>query len=122
MTNSVGHNPLVRQAGSYRESLLPHQLNWTLRCRSQQSPDPFSFHYSGGSIFRRVFRPLLHLSQSNAVLDGLPINGDRELGRGTGCCLDWTGSAKFGDRMSDGFVEGIRVNLNRVEDSFLIGE
>lgn len=69
-----------------------------------------------------MLRPPLHLSQSNAVLDGLPINSDGELGRGTGCRLDWTRVAKFGDRMSDGFVEGISVNLNGVEDSILIGE
>jgi hypothetical protein len=69
-----------------------------------------------------MLRPPLHLSQSNAVLDGLPINSDGELGRGTGCCLDWSGGTKFGDRMSDGFVERISVDLNGVENSILIGE
>jgi len=51
-----------------------------------------------------MLRPLLHLNESNAVLDGLPINGDRELARRTRYCLDWTGGAKFGDRMSDSLI------------------
>ena len=66
--------------------------------------------------------PFLHLGQSNAVLDGLPINGDGELGRGTGCRLDWTGGTKFGDRMSDSLIQGVGVNLNGVQDSFWICE
>jgi hypothetical protein len=69
-----------------------------------------------------MLRPPLHLSQSNAVLDGLPINRDGELGHGTGCRLERAGGTKFGDSMSDGFVEGISVNLNGVENSILIGE
>ena len=69
-----------------------------------------------------MLRPLLHLSQSNAVLDGLPKNGDRKLGHWTGCHLDRTGGAKFNDCVGDGFVKGLGVNLNGVEDSILIGE
>ena len=66
--------------------------------------------------------PFLHLGQSNAVLDGLPINGDGELGRRTRCRLDRTGGAKFGDRMSDSLIQGVGVNLDGVEDPFWIGK
>lgn len=69
-----------------------------------------------------MLRPLLNLNESNAVLDGLSLNGDRELARRTRCCLERTGGAKFGDRMSNSFIQRVRVNLNGVEDSIGIGE
>ena len=71
---------------------------------TQQFPDAVSPHDSGGPVFRCMLRPLLHLRKSNAVLEGLPINGNRELGHWTGCSLDWSGNAKFGDCMSDSLI------------------
>ena len=41
------------------------------------------------------------------MLDGLPVNGNRELGHWTGYRLDWFGNAKFGDRMSDTLIQRV---------------
>ena len=97
-------------------------LGCGLRRLAKQFPYSIPFHNSRGSVFRCMLRPLLHLSQSNAVLDRSPINGDRELGRRAGNRLDRSGGAKFGDRMSDSLIQRVRVNLNGMEDSILIGE
>ena len=69
-----------------------------------------------------MLRPFLHLRESNAVLDWLPINGDRELGRRTRCHLYWASGAKFCDCMSDSFIQRVRVNLNGVQNSIGFGE
>ena len=81
---------------------------------SNERPDAFSFQYSGRALFGRRLSQRRHLAEADAVFYRRPFNSDREL-----CHRSRPRHHRivpeFRNCKCDGFVQGSRLDISRME-------